>query len=225
MTNICEPRRSMLLAITPVLLFILASAIPVGAQNSSADPDPDRAVSGTGQFPAQWNARPDRGTTSQIMFKQVGDAFHFTMGPAATFYNSTWTKSGDYQFSVRLTQAKAPTHPISYGLMIGGSDMAGANQTYTYFLVRNQGEYFIANHEGAQRKVIANWTPHPAIHQQGDDGRQTNTLSIQAQGNNVIFSVNGMEVTRLQKNQIHVDGMNGFRIGHNLDVEIDQINR
>jgi hypothetical protein len=33
-------------------------------------------------------------------------------------------------------------------LSIGGTDQAGPNQTYSYFLVRNRGEYFIANREG-----------------------------------------------------------------------------
>ena len=81
-----------------------------------------------------------------------------------TFYRSDWTKSGNYQFSARLTQKAAPSHPISYGLMIGGSDLAGPNQTYTYFLVRNQGDYYIANKEGDKRPAaVVNWTANPAI--------------------------------------------------------------
>jgi hypothetical protein len=213
------------LPVTLGLLFGLICFIPACAQQNAPAGDPDRVVAGSGQMPEGWSVRPDRGTASQIMFKQAGDAFHFTMGPAATFYNAGWTKSGDYSFSAHLTQTKAPTHPISYGLMIGGSDLDGANQTYTYFLVRNQGEYFIANRDGSQRNVVVNWTSNDAIAKQGDDGRQSNTLAVQVQGENVIFSVNGKEVTRLQKSQIHADGMNGFRIGHNLDVEIDQVSR
>jgi len=61
---------------------------------------------------------PDRGTADQISYVLAGDVYHFAMGPGGTFYNSDWTKSGNYQFSARLTQKQAPTHPISYGLMI-----------------------------------------------------------------------------------------------------------
>jgi len=148
------------------------------------------------------------------------------MGPAGTFYRSDWTKSGDYKFSARLTQKAAPSHPISYGLMIGGSDLAGPKQTYSYFLVRNQGEYFIANREGDGRpSTVVGWTANPVIVKQGSDGRQTNTLGIQVEGDNVIFSVNGKEVTRLPKSKVHADGLNGFRIGHNLDVDVDQVSR
>ena len=136
------------------------------------------------------------------MFTQAGEVYHFTMGSAGTFYRADWTKTGDRKFSARLTQLKAPSHPISYGLMFGGSDLAGPNQTYSYFLVRNQGEYFIANREGnARPTTVVEWTANPAIMKQGADGKQTNTLGIQVQGDNVIFMVNGKEVTRLAQEQ------------------------
>ena len=200
------------------------------------DDDPDRPVKG-GKFPAGWSAIPDRGTTDQISYVLAGDIYHFAMGPGGTFYNSDWTKSGNYQFSARLTQMQAPTHPISYGLMIGGSDLASPNETYSYFLVRNRGEYFIANREGDRTwfsprifssklpVTVVEWTAHPAIVKQGADGRQTNTLGIQVTGDEVVFKVNGVEVRRLPKGKIHTAGMYGFRIGHNLDVDVDQVNR
>src|SRR5437868_7792049 len=110
--------------------------------------------------------------------------------------------------------------------MIGGNDLAGPNQTYTYFLVRNQGDYYIANREGEKRPMtVVNWTANPAINPQTSDGKQTNTLGVQVQGDNVIFSVNGKEVTRLPKSKVHTDGMYAFRIGHNLDVDVDQISK
>jgi hypothetical protein len=221
MTNHARSSRFPRMA-APVLLIALASALPAAAQ----DNDPDRAVSGGGKFPANWKARADRGTADQINFTQAGDVFHFVMGPAGTFFNAGWTKSGNYSYSARLTQTKAPSHPTSYGLMIGGSDLAGPKQTYTYFLVRNQGDFYIANKEGnAPPVTVVNWTPNAAIAKQGPDGKQTNTLGIQVQGDNVIFTVNGTEVTRLAKSRVHTDGLNGFRIGHNLDVDVDQVKR
>jgi len=189
------------------------------------DSDPDRAVKGGG-LPEGWSVRPDRGTANQINVTLAGDIYHFAMGPAGTFYRGDWNKSGNYQFSARLTQTKAPSHPISYGLMIGGKDLAGPMQTYTYFLVRNQGEYYIANREGdARPSTVMTWTAHPAIVKQGADGKQANTLGIQVQGDQVIFTVNGTEMTRLEKSKLHTDGMYGFRIGHNLDVDVDQVKK
>jgi hypothetical protein len=187
------------------------------------DNDPDRAVKG-GVFPAGWSVRPDRGGPEGIKFSIAGGVYHFSMGSAGTFYRSDWTKSGDYKYSARLTQKAAPSHPISYGLMIGGSELAGPKQTYSYFLVRNQGEFYVANREGDQRPItVVNWTANPVIVKQGSDGKQTNTLAVQVQGDNVIFSVNGTEVNRQPKSKLHTDGMFGLRIGHNLDVDVDQI--
>lgn len=201
--------------------LLILIALSVAAQ----DRDPDRPVSG-GNLPAGWNVRPDRGSADQIKLTTEGGTYHFAMGPAGTFYRSDWTKSGNYKFSARLTQTKAPSHPISYGLMFGGSDLAGSNQTYSYFLVRNEGQFYIANREGNGRPTaVVEWTANPAIVKQGGDGRQTNTLGIQTQGDNVIFTVNGTEVTRLPKSKLHTDGMYGFRIGHNLDVDVDQVSR
>jgi hypothetical protein len=207
-----------------LLSALLISTLPQLA--TAQDNDPDRKVSGSSKFPAGWNVRPDRGSADQLNFTQAGDVFQFKMGSAGTFYNSSWTKSGDYQLSARLTQKAAPSHPISYGLMIGGSNLAGPMQTYSYFLVRNQGEFFIANREGDKLPTtVMNWTANPAIVKQGADGRQTNTLGIQVQGDNVIFTVNGTEMTRLPKSKVHTDGLYGFRIGHNLDVDVDQVKR
>ena len=190
-----------------------------------APSDPDRVVK-AGSLPPGWSVRPDRGAASQINFTVDGDAYHLAMGPAGTFYRADWMKTGDYQFSARLTQTKAPTHPISYGIMFGGSELASSGQTYSYFLVRNEGDYYIANREGDKRPVtVVDWKLHPAIAKQGSDGRQTNTLGIQVKGDDVIFTVNGTEVTRLTKSKVHTDGMYAFRIGHNLDVDVDQLNR
>jgi hypothetical protein len=69
------------------------------------------------------------------------------------------------------------------------------------------------------------WTPNAAIVKQGADGKQSNVLGIQVQGDNVIFTVNGTEVTRLAKSKVHTDGVIGFRVGHNLDVDIDQVKK
>ena len=200
------------------------------------DDDPDRPIKG-GKFPAGWSVTPDRGTADQISYVLAEGVYHFAMGPAGTFYSSNWTKSGDFQFSARLTQKQAPSHPISYGLMIGGSNMGTPNETYSYFLVRNTGEYYIANREGDRTwfaprifaeklpVTVLGWTAHRAIAKQGADGRQTNTLGIEVSGDETVLKVNGVEVTRLPKGKMHTSGMYGFRIGHNLDVDVDQVNR
>jgi hypothetical protein len=211
----------------PVLAIALAAAIPATPQGKGkgGDSDPDRPAAAGAGLPAGWAVRTDRGTPDQEKVSEAGGVFHFVMSPAGTFYNNSWTKTGNYKYSARLTQTKKASHPTAYGLMIGGSAMGTATQKYTYFLVRQGGEYFISNWEGAAPVTQINWTAAPAIQKEGADGKQVNTLGVEVQGDNVIFSVNGQEVKRMPKAGLHVDGLYGFRIGHNLDVDVDQVSR
>jgi hypothetical protein len=205
---------------------ILALAIAAFAQGpKGGDNDPDRAVTG-GKFPAGWSARPDRGTPDQINFTEAGGVMHFVMGPAGTFYNPAWTKTGNFKYSARVTQTKKASHPTSYGIAFGGKDLAGSMQTYSYFLVRQTGEFFIANRDGdARPTAVMPWTANAAIAKETAEGKQVNALGLEVSGDNVIFSVNGMEVSRQPKAKLHTDGLIGLRIGHNLDIDVDQVSR
>ncbi len=210
----------------PVFALLLTAlpATPQGKGKGGGDNDPDRVVAGAA-LPAGWAVRVDRDANNSAKVSEAAGVMHFVMGAAGSFYNSTWTKTGDYKYSARVTQVKAPTHPTSYGIMVGGKDLTAPNQTYTYFLVRAAGEYFISNREGATTATQVNWTAHPAVAKAGADGKQANVLGVQVAGADVIFSVNGTEVKRLPKAGLHVDGIVGVRIGHNFDVDVDQISR
>ncbi len=199
-------------------------AFPVAAHAQTGDPDD--VVDNGGQFPAGWNARVDRDQpVDRVRFVAMGDGFHATMGPAAVFYNTEWTESGDYEVSARMTQTTAPEHPEAYGVVIGGSSLDAPTQTYSYFLVRGTGEYFIASRNGDERVKVVDWTAHPAINAEDDSGTQVNVLGIEVAGDEVIFRVNGTEVTRQPTSQVATNGIFGFRVNHNLDVMIDQVER
>jgi hypothetical protein len=205
------------LSVAALALAVALPATPQGKGKGGGDNDPDRVVAGAA-LPAGWAVRVDRDANNSAKVTEAGGVMHFVMGAAGTFYNSTWTKTGDYKYSARVTQVKPPSHPTSYGIMVGGKDLTAPTQTYTYFLVRGAGEYFISNREGATTATQVNWTAHPAIAKAGADGKQQNVLGV-------IFSVNGTEVKRLPKAGLHVDGIVGIRIGHNFDVDVDQISR
>lgn len=208
-----------------VAFAALLLAVPAAAQQR-ASADPDNAVKGGGVFPAGWSARVDRDQpAARVVFTTMGDGFHAIMGPAAVFYNPAWTKAGDYAVSTRFTQTKAPVHAEAYGIVLGGSDLAGAGQAYTYFLVRGTGQYFIATRKGAERTVLVNWTPNEAVQKQDAAGKQVNVLGARVAGDEVIFTVNGTEVARRPKSEVATDGIFGFRVNHNLDVHIDQVKR
>lgn len=177
-----------------------------------------------GAFPEGWSARVDRDQPVEgVVFATMGDGFHVTTGPAAVLYNPAWTHSDDYGVAARFTQTRAPEHAEAYGIVIGGTDLDGEDQTYSYFLVRGTGEYFIATRTGAEREIVVPWTANDAVVAQDDSGRQTNALGARVHGDEVVFTVNGTEVARRPRSEIATDGVFGFRVNHRLDVHIDQV--
>lgn len=180
-------------------------------------------------LPNGWSLRADSGNGADNKMMMDGSSIHIMSGGPptnnATYYNPAWTSTGNHTYSATFTQNVKATHPDAYGLMIGGSDLGGANQSYTYFEVRQNGQFYIANRNGANVTPVVPWTPNAAIHPEGADGKQMNTLSIQVEGNNVIFSVNGTEVNRQPTSAVKTNGLYGFRVSHRLDITITDIKR
>jgi hypothetical protein len=187
-------------------------------------------VLAAGNLADGWSVRADSGTgQNDKMMMMAGGTYHFMMGgpPSdnGTFYNPAWTATGNHTFSATLTENAKATHPTSYGLMFGGSNLGADNQMYSYFLVRQAGQFYIANRDGAKVTAVVPWTSNPAIHPESAEGKQMNTLQVQVSGNNVIFSVNGTEVNRQPASALHVNGMYGFRVGHRLDVTVTDVKK
>lgn len=209
-----------------VMLSTLAIATPALAQQHQHQHSAEHAMHQGGEFPAGWSARTDRGAPlDNVHFMTHEDGFHAITGPAAVFYNPEWRKSGNYRVAARLAQTKAPQHPEAYGIVIGGRNLDADEQAYSYFLVRQTGEYFVATGQGGERKVVVNWTAHPAIQRPNAEGRAANLLAVEVRGNEVVFAINGTEVARRPRSELETNGLFGFRINHNLDVMVDQITR
>jgi hypothetical protein len=198
----------------PVLLLSMGLAAPF-------------VVEAAGNLADGWSVRADSGAGQDNKLTDEGGTLHFMMGGPptnnGTFYNPGWTAAGNHTLSATFTQNAKATHPTSYGLMFGGSNLGAENQTYSYFLVRQAGEFYIANREGAKVTGVVAWTANKAIKAEGADGKQTNTLSVQVNGGNVVFSVNGTEVNRQPAAGLHVNGLYGFRVGHRLDVTVTNV--
>jgi hypothetical protein len=105
---------------------------------------------------------------------------------------------------------------------MAGRDLDDATkQTYVYFLVRGNGQYFIAHRAGPDVHKIVNWTASDAIKAQDEKGAASNALSIAAGADSVRFLVNGEEVHAISRGEItDVSGQAGIRVNHNLDVHI-----
>ena len=187
------------------------------------------AVYAAGNLADGWSVRADSGTGADDKLTMEGDAIHIVTAGAPSntgaFFNPAWTATGNHNYSATFTQNVKATHPDAYGLLIGGSNLTGDNQAYTYFEVRQAGEFYIATRKGAMVTPVVPWTKNAAIKPEGADGKQSNNLSIEVNGANVIFKVNGTEVNRQPTSAVQANGIFGFRISHRLDITITDIKK
>ena len=174
-----------------------------------------------------WEARLDRGddAMSVLHFQSMGSGVHATTAGAgaATFWQAGSMAEGTYTISASFRQVEPSGHPNAYGLVFGGSDLAGPDQQYSYFVVRQGGEFLIRNREGSETAEIVAWTAHSAINGLDGDGRALNTLSVEVGADQVRFLVNGTEVSSQPKSALHKDGITGLRVNHQLNVHIDDL--
>ena len=169
-----------------------------------------------------WQGKTDRGRAdiNEASFRSMGDGFHVTTGPHAIFWNSTNTGSGTYTLSATFTQTKPSSHPNSFGLFFGGQDLTGDGQRYTYFLIREDGQFLLKKRMGADTENLAGgWAAHSAVNAL-EGGRMTNALSVEVGASTVRFLSNGTEVASVPKAGLDVNGVAGVRFSHQLDVHV-----
>ena len=205
--------------------LILAAAVaaivsaPIGAQRQA---DPDRKVAGGGTLPSGWKGRVDAGASlSGVKMMPMGGGMHFMTGPAGIYYKPTDQASGTYEARATFTQMKPAEHPEAYGLIIGGANLEGAGQKYTYFLIRQDGKYLIKRRAGESTPTVADWTDNAAIRKADNSGKMSNTLAIEVGKDKVRFLVNGTEVTTADTAKVDTAGIAGLRINHNLNVHVE----
>jgi hypothetical protein len=205
----------------------LASAAPLTAQQVQ-----HKTGGNEGKRPIGWQIRYDKGEhaghgADSISFVQMTPGFHATTGgSAAILWHPDSAARGDYV--VESTMFLFPTKGRDregYGLLVGGADLGGAGQRYTYFLLRNDGRFLIKQRRGEQVSTLSDWTPLPAIAlQQGEDAVK-NVLRVEARGATVRFLVNGTEAASLPRAQVQPDGVFGVRMNHAINAHVSSVAR
>jgi hypothetical protein len=156
-----------------------------------------------------------------LKFTAMNGGLHATTGPNITFWDPQQTASGTYVVKATFTVAKPPSHPVAYGLFIGGSNLSEDNQKYSYFVIREDGQFLIKKRNGAATTNVAgDWAANPAVTGRVS-GVQKNELSIQVGGGRVSFMANSKEVASHPSSAIDTDGIVGLRVGHGMDIQID----
>ena len=202
-----------------------ASADTAGAPAGAvgADADPTRAAVGGAGVPAGYVGRADRegdALTGARYTPRDGGLWEVQTGPAHIVWSPRDTAQGAFTVRTRIAQLEAPSHPEAFGLFVGGRDLEGAGQRYTYFVVRGTGEYLVRVRDGGATRDVRGWTAAPAITRQDGSGRATYELAMRVAADSVRFLVGDTPVHAVAAGAVPTDGVAGLRINHNLRLEV-----
>ncbi len=201
---------------TLIVLALAALAIPF-ALNAQ-----------TGGVTAEgWEVRTDRDgdVSGMLSFMAMGTGVHAQTGTGAgIFWRSSDTHSGNFTIGASFAQVEPSNHPNSHGLFFGGSNLSAANQQYSYFVIREDGQYLLRKRAGGETSNVVGWTPHDAINTLDANGRARNVLTVEVGADQVRFLVNDTEVATQPRSAVDTDGIAGLRVNHFLNVHMDDLN-
>lgn len=182
------------------------------------------------QTPKGWTFRIDRSTMpsdpdtpGSIRFTQVGAGFQAINPQAATYWNPANTARGEYSLKGTFTLLKPSSHTNYYGLVFGGSDLEGPKQSYIYFMVAQDGTWLLKQRSGDTTQDIAGRTRHKAVKTPDASRKSTNVLEVRVMADKIDYIVNGTTVHSTPKRGLTAttDGIWGFRVNHQLEVQVD----
>lgn len=182
------------------------------------------AVPLTAQAPAGWEMRVDHSTDAsdpddvpEVTVRTIANGFEVTTGPAVTMWNPANTATGQYTLEGTFTLLEPSGHVNYYGLIFGGSALEGAQESYIYFLVAQNGSYIIRHRAGNETvHDIVPRTPHEAVMAADANGQSVNRLQVRVGASETQFVVNGTVVHTAPKTGMaaRTDGIWGVRVNH-----------
>ena len=183
-----------------------------------------------GQTSAGLQLRLDHSTNAndpddvpEVTVADAGSGFQINTGPAVTAWSPNNTASGSYTLSGTFTLIQPSGHVNYYGLVYGGSDLAGSGQNYLYFLVAQNGEFLVKHRAGNETTHdIQGHMPHASVNVPNADGRSVNALEVRVGADATDFVVNGVVVHTAPKTGMaaRTDGIWGVRVNHVISAGV-----
>ncbi len=200
---------------------------------TSAFPDPAVPQGANLAVPENWLTRFDRDNTSvtvgtstdsaDVAFLNMTPGWHLTTGPAGIFYHPASTATGTYRATMGAYLFDPGDRTEGYGLLFGGNDLQGDDQSYLYFLIRNDKKFLVKQREGGETYVLQGWTTSDSINQFTAESAENvyNELEVAVGESEIVFAVNG-DIVHTIVNKYQTDGAVGFRVNHGLNLHISK---
>ena len=130
----------------PIALTIAVSAVvatpPAAAQDDEGLP-----------FPEGWEVRFDREGSSMdnLYLVAMPPGLHVTTGPAVIAWPPGFRRpAGDFRIESETFLFDPEGRREAFGFFVGGTDLQGQDQRYTYFLLREGGEFLVKTRSGCR---------------------------------------------------------------------------
>ena len=182
-------------------------------------------------FPEGWEVRFDREGASMddLYLVTMPPGLHVTTGPAMIAYHPDSVATGDFRIESDTFLFDPEGRREAFGFFVGGTDLQGPGQRYTYFLLREGGEFLVKTRSGTETNEVQGWTAHPAIvsfaTKPEDAGTARNVLALEASGDDLRFFVNGEQVWSGARQGLATAGTFGIRVNHGLNLHVTTITR
>ena len=180
-------------------------------------------------FPEGWQVRFDREGASMddLYLVTMPPGYHVTTGPAMIAWHPDSVATGDFRIESETFLFDPQGRREAFGFFIGGTDLHGPDQRYTYFLLREGGEFLVKKRSGTETAEVQGWTPHQAIvafaTKPEDAHTAKNVLALEGAGDELRFSVNGELLWTGPREGLATNGIFGLRVNHGLNLHITTI--
>ncbi len=180
--------------------------------------------------PQGWKQRIDRSTSASdpdaagaVKFVTMGTGFHTTNPQAAVYWNPANTATGNYTLKGTFILQKPSGHTNYYGLVFGGAGLEGPQQNYLYFMVAQDGTWFLKHRANDATTHEVAKAASDAVKKPDATGKSTNALEVRVMADKVDYVVNGTVVHSTPKTGMtaKTDGAYGIRVNHLLEVHVD----
>lgn len=141
-------------------------------------------------------------------------------GPAVDLWpDAARPLAGAYGIRATLRKLGGRRHE-GYGFLFGGRHLGTDSATYSYVMVRGDGNLLVKKRSGAALTVVRNWTHYAAIRPDDAEHRAENRLELGVTPREVVVRVNGTELVRVPARELVTSGIPGLRVSHQMRLEV-----
>lgn len=159
---------------------------------------------------------------SAMTFVAMPPGWHVTTGPAALLFDPAFTARGVFTLETEIFLFPG-TSQEGYGLFVGGSALGEPGASAVAILLRRDGAVSVVRREGGAERLLIPWSVQPAVRAQEGGDAVRNVLRVAVDPDEVVVRANGLEVARLPRAGLPLDGAFGFSVGRDVNVHVSRL--